>query len=461
MTVAPTTTLLTPGVIPTTVEQFKGVPGPITVEGNFTIDALGSGQELFFRQLLNAPSGGQNIRDLPVGTGTGIGDGTSQPLGAPALTTYGTPVTAGITQIDADQGPIQITGTLAGGMAGPSGGLSAASPTNPLRVTISGTDYAGTALTETLTYTGPAVSRSTNSYFQTITSVTPINGTATTITLAGTSTRTGIEIASSAGYRLTPGLTIEAVLGRATSATDASGHVPNTLTDAYLSSFSFNATREDIITYNFGIMAKRFTNALNPAGLTRAWRNNERGSGTGAYGDGDFVNIQQGQTPFPGYGACLYTTVGTNRAVFDQVISMSINFDNNVQFTPRLCDIYPGLPYNRQRTITVEIELEYHSDDIDFANAYLAARTWEDVELVLANRGIGQFPDETRFIIKELQLSEYPSMPVESDDFVRQTIRGIALPNQSSGASDPVDALKVRLYQDNVDIADVRLRDLS
>ena len=85
MTVAPTTSLLTPGVIPTTVEQFKGVPGPITVEGNFTIDALGGGQELFFRQLLNAPSGGQSLRDLPVGTGTGVGTGTSQPLGAPAI----------------------------------------------------------------------------------------------------------------------------------------------------------------------------------------------------------------------------------------------------------------------------------------------------------------------------------------------------------------------------------------
>ena len=255
-------------------------------------------------------------------------------------------------------------------------------------------------------------------------------------------------------------------LGRPVSATNSSGHVPNTLTDAYLNSFAFNATREDIITYTFGIMAKRFTNALNPEGLSRAWRDNERGSGaTGAYGGGNFVNIQQGQTPFPGYGACLYTTVDGTRAQFDQVIGMSIDFNNNVQFTPRLCDIYPGLPYNRQRTITVEITLEYHSDDIDFANAYLAARTWEDVELVLANRGIGQFPDETRFIIKELQLSEYPSMPVESDDFVRQTIRGTALPSQAAGSSDAVDALKVRLYQDNVRLSTgsnrVNLRSLA
>ena len=56
MTVAPSTTLLQPGVIPTTVEQFKGVPGPQTIAGNFVIDALPARTELFFRQLLNAPT---------------------------------------------------------------------------------------------------------------------------------------------------------------------------------------------------------------------------------------------------------------------------------------------------------------------------------------------------------------------------------------------------------------------
>ena len=210
MTVAPTTTLLTPGVIPTTVEQFKGVPGPITVEGNFTIDALGSGQELFFRQLLNAPSA--SVTELAVGTGTGIGDGTAQgSIGSSGALVFGTPKTPGVAQQpDADQGPIQLVGTLASGMAGPSSGsLQPVSATNPLRVTITGTDYAGSTFSETLTYTDN-VAQTTNSYFQTVTSVTAVNGTGT-VTFTGTSNRTGIEIASSANYRLTPGLTIEAV----------------------------------------------------------------------------------------------------------------------------------------------------------------------------------------------------------------------------------------------------------
>ena len=50
MTIVPTSTLLTPGVIPTTVEQFEGVPGPLSIAGNFVIDALPLRQELFFRQ---------------------------------------------------------------------------------------------------------------------------------------------------------------------------------------------------------------------------------------------------------------------------------------------------------------------------------------------------------------------------------------------------------------------------
>ena len=456
MTVAPTTTLLTPGVIPPTVEQFKGVPGPITVEGNFITDALPNRQELFFRHLLNAPSA--SITQM---SGDGIG-GASQTILTGGSLTYGVPLLPAAldNQIVATQGPIRLVSTLTAGQAGPSStSLSNLSTSNPLRIKIVGKDYAGEDLAETLTFTSGTGTATTNSYFQSITNITAENGTAT-LGITGQSTRTGIEISSSANYRQTPGLTVEAVMGRAAGATNNSGHVPNTITDAYLNSFSFNATREDIITYTFGLMAKRFTNAVNPASDTRAWDDSDRTIASGGlYGPGAFATLQGGQTPFAGYGACLYVGTGGNRARFDQVLGCSIDFNNNTQFTPRLCSIYQGIPYNRQRTITVEITLEYHSDDTDFANAYLAARTWEDVEIVLGHRGTGQFPDETRFVIKELQISEYPSMPVESDDFIRQTIRGMALPDQN--ATDMTDALKVQLFQDGVMASDLGLRDLS
>ena len=64
MTVTPTSTLLTPGVIPITVEQPPGVPGPVSIAGNFTIDALPARMELFWRQLLNAPHDGTGDLDL-------------------------------------------------------------------------------------------------------------------------------------------------------------------------------------------------------------------------------------------------------------------------------------------------------------------------------------------------------------------------------------------------------------
>ena len=32
---------------------------------------------------------------------------------------------------------------------------------------------------------------------------------------------------------------------------------------------------------------------------------------------------------------------------------------------------------------------------------------------------------QTRFVFDQIQLTEYPGIPIESDDFIRQTIRGM------------------------------------
>ena len=123
---------------------------------------------------------------------------------------------------------------------------------------------------------------------------------------------------------------------------------------------------------------------------------------------------------------------------------MSLTFDNNTQFTDRLGSIYPGVVYNRQRTATLELTLEYHSSDTDFARAYLEADEWTDVELsLISSGGIGSYPtQETRFKFPKVQLSEYPATPIESDDFVRQTIRGTILPTGGSAT----DAITIWTY---------------
>ena len=136
----------------------------------------------------------------------------------------------------------------------------------------------------------------------------------------------------------------------------------------------------------------------------------------------------------------------------------SVNFDNNTQFTDRICSIQPGIAYNRQRTVTVEITMEYHSDDTDFARAYLAADTWDDVEIILTSAARDtDAAAQTRFVFDQIQLTEYPSIPIESDDFVRQTIRGIALP--SSG--EEVDALKILCFQDGITTSSLGLANLT
>ena len=51
---------------------------------------------------------------------------------------------------------------------------------------------------------------------------------------------------------------------------------------------------------------------------------------------------------------------------------------------------------------------------------------------------------ETKFAFPKVQLTEYPSTPVERDDFVRQTVRGRILP---SGGSQ-TEAIKITTYGD-------------
>ena len=345
------------------------------------------------------------------------------------------------TQIEQDEGPIQLTVTATGaGLTGVTLG-----PTNPLTVTISGEDYGGAFFTESVVITATAGTATTSGYFFRVNAVTvsyPPGATAAagTFTVTGTSNRKGVEISSAPGYRITPGMTMEVVTGRLDSA--GNGGTVNTVTDAYINSFEFSATREEIVTSTFGVVGKLFEPNINPDGNATPFADSARQSGaTGPYGGGPFVTLQDDNTPYAGYNASLRADNGSTPAVFNQVTGISLTFDNNTQFTDRLGDIYPGIPYNRQRTATVELTLEYHSSDTDFARAYLQADSWTDVELSLVSvGGIG----ETKFAFPKVQLTEYPSTPVESDDFVRQTVRGRILP---SGGSQ-TDAIKITTYGD-------------
>ena len=435
MTVSPASTLLTPGVIPTTVEQFQGVPGPLSIAGSFTLDALPKRMELIWRQLLNAPSSG--ITDIT--SGDAIGTGTNQdiltataiPGGTNSISTFTAQPTNGL--------PIQLTGTLgAGAMVGGSG-ISAA---NPLSAQITGTDYSHNTFTDIITFTSDTGTATTSSYFRSVSSVSFFGagtvGNTGTLALAGQSNRNGVQIVSDADYRLTSGLTIEAVNG---SGTDRS--VTNTIIDGYINSFNWTAAREENITYTFGLTGRTFEAGVNPAGENTPLTG--RSGGT-AYGSGDFATLQDDQVPYAGYGACLGFTDGSTTVNFPHLTGASMTMDNATQFTPRLWTIQPGLVYNRQRTISGEFTLEYHKSDQGVVNDYLAGRTWDNVFISLGNRGIGAVPDETIFRFPKLQLTEYPAIPIEDDDFVQQTIRWVALPSTGTAA----DAVTIQCYYDNI-----------
>ena len=63
---------------------------------------------------------------------------------------------------------------------------------------------------------------------------------------------------------------------------------------------------------------------------------------------------------------------------------------------------------------------------------------------------------DTRFLFDRIQITEYPSMPVESDDFIRQTIRGMALPSDNNSA----DAIKIECRSGD-SVSDIDLTSLS
>ena len=227
------------------------------------------------------------------------------------------------------------------------------------------------------------------------------------------------------------------------------GGTVNSITDAYLNTFAFSATREEIVTYTFGVIGKLFEPNINPASGMAPFADDSRtSSATGPYGDGPFATIQDDNAPYAGYSGLLRADDGSTPVIFNQVTGISMTFDNNTLFTDRLGSIYPGVVYNRQRTANVELTLEYHSSDTDFARAYLEADEWTDVELsLISSGGVGSFPtQETRFKFPKFQLSEYPTTPIESDDFVRQTIRGIAIPTSGSAT----DAVTVWTYGDDM-----------
>ena len=315
MAVAPTTNLLTPGVIPVTVEQFKGVPGPLTIDGNFVLDALPRRQELFFRQLLNAPTA--SINDI---TGASLLSATSLAVASDSLDTP-------------PSEPSNLTVTLSGTVTR---GGNAISATNEIVITITGTDENDGALTETLRFSNPNVlTQTTVNKFKTVSN----DGVATnhaaspaSSVLAGmiaiTQGYNGVSLESSTDYRLTPGLTVEAVMGSQDS--NGLGGVPNTIVDAYLNTFSFNATREEIVTYNFGLTGKEFNQNVNPAASAIAFVDTARHdvNAGGPYGPGNFATIQDDQTPYAGYNGSLRVTYPgtTEKANFEGVLGLTSKF---------------------------------------------------------------------------------------------------------------------------------------
>lgn len=423
-------TLIQPGTIPTTIEPFPGVAGPATISGTFTMDAVPKRMELLFRQFLNAPTAGIAVTDADAGTPATDLISSAESVPAPS---------ARVALSEPSQIKVTVTGTI-------TINNTAISTTNPLKLLIKGEDINGNLITNELTFTansGAGSMATTGSYYSALSANGIIAcGTTTGVMVVAeyNTPRGSVSITSRPNYRQTPGLTVEFVQGIGTGA----GTVTSTSKDAYISSFSMNATRDAIATYTFGLVSNDFQLGLNPkmecTPLTRG-----SSDGTGPYGSGAFEAIQSNQTPFAGLAIALYGDTPSGTEVrLPQIESMTINSDNGTAYTGRVGSPFPGVVFNGVRTTNLEWTMEFHSDDLDIIRAYLDERTWDDVRVIMTRLGGGN--EITEFNFAKLQFTEYPTTTIDNTGYIRMTVRAQALPSTPTA----VDSFTINTAYTNI-----------
>ena len=216
-----------------------------------------------------------------------------------------------------------------------------------------------------------------------------------------------------------------------------------------------NFTKDQLVAFDWGIVGKDWLYGLSPT-KTGTPIPLARATATGPYSTGtttplarQFRPIQDGVTPFGGSGVGLYAENPDNAneiTQFPPLETFNITFDNGTAFTNRTGSLFPGIPYNTQRTINVEMTCELHSDNKDMMQAYLDARVWKDIRVVLTRLSGGN--EEVEFRFPRIEWDEYPGRNIEGNEYGMKTFRGTALPS-----SDIItDAMQVFLRYDFLDV---------
>lgn len=431
LTFNPTSTLLTPNVIPTTIEQFPSVSGPVDLTGSMTMDMVPDRMEILWAQLLNTNQTNIVYANDNSADHTYVAAGASFSLSGTAATVL--PRTSGL-----DKGPqiLEVDPT----------GVTGASSSNPACVVVVGTDINGGLLTETIYITDPSDTVDGLSYFQTVTKVTGAGSAAGSFALKGkaSTNRTKGELNSDATTRQSNGLTIEVNYG--TPDGNQRGAVTETLTDAFINSFTCTATKAAIATCTWGFTAKGILPGANPLGgkgpMVRTT------GGTGPYGAGAFATAQDGQVPFPGSGVALFLENRDGDSIrINQLESFDLSINNSTAFTERTGSVLPGIPYNGVRIGTGSFTMELHSNDTDYVNGYLQNRFIDNGRFEF--RQPGNKTNVTAIKVGRLQLSSYPIRTTQGGTYVQHQVNFTMLPSEPTQTTpNPVDSVSIEFIRE-------------
>lgn len=383
--------------------DFPRQQGPLDIINGFTLPAYTTKMEPFYRQLLNDERALTTAStDVPTFADreTQIGGRVARFAEAgllSAATVNTTPTTVFVGQPDR---PIRVA-------------LGSAAAGQDTLVTIIGTDYHDTRISEVLSMASGDTSAKTKKYFKTVTSIAA-NNALTTVNLGEA------DVDTERPYRSIFWENPQSKLTHGMDVYVRKGTVPNTYREVFIDSLSFSMSRDGAVAFTFATVGKRpyahraTDEITTSAEDTSMWTAITREAFTG-WQCGIFY-----QPP-----------TGTVRRL--PAIDTTVTFANNIAFAPTITGFrHPGGTFRTRRNITFEGTMEYRAEDSDLINDVLGNQFLEDAYLEMVNASTGGFPYKVQFRFGRLQFTNLPDAPVSEEGIISRPMSMIAVPKGST-----------------------------
>ena len=373
--------------------QSKDAPGPFDIEGGFTIGASANGSALFYRMLTQdknptaTPRPDSAAKDVVAST-EALSDNRED----------ATLVTANTTPTN----PVRITIT-------PSGSATVPAGTRAI-IGIEGTDEDGTVITEQIAFTTATQSMAgtTKLWYKTITRIysqgfdeasgKTYGATVQDQTQIVTFTPQDLELVAYWSGEITKGI------------------VPNRYFSLILQSATMSLDdRETLAAFDCTFLGRRAELYQNIAGDTGA---SARATPLSTLQSN---NIELASSDV--YASWQAKLTGENTDIELAVQSVTLTFNNELEYTNTLGDQFQGAPPGRGGKRLVEIAADVlYSPQNNFSDYYNSNLTIPNLKLVLSQSGYGVYPYDVTFQFEEAQFTSNPDPAVSEFGTIPQSL---------------------------------------